>query len=266
MRLWIRSDLHIERLGEIHMLHSDRPQHDVQVLAGDIGNGIARVVQALDAAADRPVVYVAGNHEHHHRTHGPEIERGIEASRQASDVHFLENSSWVHRGIRFVGATLWTDFGLYGAAQRERSMRHAAGHIADFDLVMLREKSPLDLSHQAHVFQPRDAVALHQESLAWLETVFATPFNGRTVVVTHHAPAPGSVSTEYAGDPLTPAYVSDLTSRIERWQPDLWIHGHTHASFDYSIGRTRVICNPCGLWGGADAEESGYAPQLVVDV
>lgn len=265
-RLWIRSDLHTESLGELRMLHTDAPAHDVQILAGDVGHGIARVVHTLDAVADQPVVYVAGNHEHYRRTLDAEIERGREASRQAASVHFLENAVWIKDGVRFVGATLWTDFGLYGAGERERMMRHAGQHSADFDLILMREKSPLDLSHRSHVFQPRDAVALHLESQAWLEGVFATPHAGPTVVVTHHAPAPGSVSPEYAGDAMTPAYVSDLTDRIERWQPALWVHGHTHRAFDYRVGRTRVVCNPRGLYGGADAEDTGYDPRFVVEI
>lgn len=266
MRLWIRSDLHCDTLAEVASSMSDPPAHDVAILAGDVGYGIARVVQALDAAAERPVVCVAGNHEFYRRTLDAEIDRGREASRQSSTVHFLQNAVWVHGGVRFVGATLWTDFGLHGAGERDRAMRYAAGHSADHDLILMREKSPLDLSHRSHVFQPRDAVGLHLETTAWLETVFATPHAGPTVVVTHHAPAPGSVSPEYAGDAMTPAYVSDLTARIERWQPELWIHGHTHRFFDYRVGRTRVLCNPRGLWGGVDHEDTGYDLRLVVDV
>ena len=29
-------------------------------------------------------------------------------------------------------------------------------------------------------------------------------------------------------------------------QADLWLHGHVHDSFDYRVGRCRVICNPRG--------------------
>ena len=36
-------------------------------------------------------------------------------------------------------------------------------------------------------------------------------------------------------------------------QPRLWIHGHTHESFDYEIGKTRVVCNPRGY---ASTEEN----------
>lgn len=46
--------------------------------------------------------------------------------------------------------------------------------------------------------------------------------------------------------PHSPAYCSDLRSMIESAEPDLWVHGHVHRSADYHIGRTSVICNPCG--------------------
>ena len=33
---------------------------------------------------------------------------------------------------------------------------------------------------------------------------------------------------------------------IEERKPALWVHGHTHTSFNYTIGPTRVVCNPLG--------------------
>jgi len=32
-------------------------------------------------------------------------------------------------------------------------------------------------------------------------------------------------------------------------QIKLWIHGHTHESFDYMVGDTRIVCNPRGYIG-----------------
>ena len=97
-------------------------------------------------------------------------------------------------------------------------------------------------------FTPEQALALHRESRAWLEAELARPWDGKTVVVTHHAPHPMSIAPKYRGDPITPAFVSDLSAVIERHQPNLWIHGHTHASFDYVVPgtKTRVVCNPRG--------------------
>lgn len=33
---------------------------------------------------------------------------------------------------------------------------------------------------------------------------------------------------------------------IEKYQPTLWIHGHTHEKADYMIGNTRIVSNPRG--------------------
>ena len=30
---------------------------------------------------------------------------------------------------------------------------------------------------------------------------------------------------------------------------ELWVHGHTHDSTDYQLGRTMVLCNPLGYAG-----------------
>jgi Icc-related predicted phosphoesterase len=80
--------------------------------------------------------------------------------------------------------------------------------------------------------------------------------------VTHHAPHPGSLHPRYANDLISAAYVSDLTPLIESGKPALWVHGHVHASFDYRVGDTRVICNPNGYGG----ENAAFDPALVVEV
>lgn len=81
-----------------------------------------------------------------------------------------------------------------------------------------------------------------------------------TVVATHHAPHPDAVAARFSIDPLTPCFVSHLSDVIEARQPTLWIHGHTHDSFDYQGGATRVVCNLKGPWAhkaGATARERG---------
>ena len=111
-------------------------------------------------------------------------------------------------------------------------------------------------------FRPQEALLLHRRSAAFIAAELAKPFAGPTVVVTHHAPHPGSVHPRYADDMLSAAFVSDLSSIIEAGQPALWVHGHVHASFDYRVGATRVLCNPHGY----GAENPDFEPRLVVEV
>ena len=44
----------------------------------------------------------------------------------------------------------------------------------------------------------------------------------------------------------------------------LWIHGHIHESFDYKIGKTRVVCNPRGY--ASIEENKGFRPDYTLVV
>jgi Icc-related predicted phosphoesterase len=87
------------------------------------------------------------------------------------------------------------------------------------------------------------------------------------VVVSHHAPSPRSVAPRYGADLVSAAFASDLESLIEHYEPDLWIHGHTHDSFDYQLGRTRVVCNPRGYVSSqGNLENSRFDPELIIEI
>ena len=116
-------------------------------------------------------------------------------------------------------------------------------------------------------FRPEEALGLHHASRRFLERALLErdppAVRGRPhVVVTHHAPSPGSVAPAYAGHPLNPAFASDLDALIRAGRPDLWVHGHVHTSFDYRLGATRVVCNPRGYPG----ENPGFDAGLVIEL
>jgi Icc-related predicted phosphoesterase len=106
---------------------------------------------------------------------------------------------------------------------------------------------------------PSDTLAFHEAAVAWLDRTLAEPHNGPTVVVTHHAPSPRSVPHFYRGSLLSPAFNSNLEPLIRRYQPELWVHGHTHWSVDYAIGRTRLYSNQKGYPG----EATGFSLECI---
>jgi hypothetical protein len=134
---------------------------------------------------------------------------------------------------------LWTDFNLDGTS--EQSQQLALEATKDF--------SEVGLPGQKGQFSPATMVRMYNRTLRFLERMFAEPFFGPTVVMTHYAPHPGSVHPKFHGSPANPCFVSDLNEQILRWKPWLWVHGHTHTSFDYRVGPTRVLCNPRGYSG-----------------
>jgi hypothetical protein len=85
-------------------------------------------------------------------------------------------------------------------------------------------------------------------------------------VVTHHAPHPNCEHATYKGGDLSPAYCSDLGWLIDRYQPDLWISGHTHASHDFEIRRTRLLSNQRGYSNVPEHADAVFKPFLVIEI
>ncbi|NKK58799.1 hypothetical protein GFM44_23150 [Rhizobium leguminosarum bv. viciae] len=255
-KLWIQSDQHYEIYGK--PLVFPIPEADVFVCAGDLMREPADAVMWLDVTVPFPTIYVAGNHEYYRGVYTKWRDEGAAASAERPKVDLLENSFSIAGGVRFIGCTLWTDYALYGEDRVEEAMRHAATGLNDFNHI---DYGILDRWRRAR-FLPSHQLRIHQESRAFLEQALQEPFSGKTVVVTHHGPHPGSVHPRYANDLLTAAFVSDLSGLIERTQPDLWIHGHVHSSFDYMVGKTRVIANPKGYAN----ENPDFDPALVIEI
>jgi Icc-related predicted phosphoesterase len=262
MRIWLISDLHLEHDRQpLRVLPDTLPEADVCVCAGDLTNGVAAAVDWLGrvvASRGMPVVFVPGNHEFY----GSAVFEGLEAGRLAAErwpnVHLLDDRSVTVGGVRFVGATLWTDYALFGDKPEDMAwIMGAADRLMNDHRTILWRVLP-----QREAFTPSVARRLHQRSRSFLERELAAPFDGATVVVTHHAPHSGSVQPQWEDSPTTPAYASDLTAVIEAGRPDLWVHGHMHDACDYRVGDTRIVCNPRGYGN----ENARFDPGLIVEV
>jgi len=233
VKIRIHSDLHLEFLDWA----PPAVEADVVVLAGDIHKGARGIEWARRRFPNTPVVYVPGNHEFY----GGELHEVLTALRREArrfDVELLDGAQLDLNGVRFLGATLWTDFALFGSTRPElvRAMTDARFLMNDFRLIRYGERSLLS---------PEAVREIHLEHLRWLKTRLAEAFAGPSVVVTHHLPHPGSIQPKYDGDRLNAAFASDLSYLVGP-PISLWIHGHTHDSCDYVANGTRVVCNPRG--------------------
>lgn len=276
MKIAVASDLHLEfdarhadapnptaqhRDALDFYLKPPQPNADLLVLAGDIHSGSL----AVDWAAHHfaiPTILIGGNHE----AYGHELFRTIAFSRQRATatngrVIFLERATWecavgAGKRARFICATLWTDFRLYGT--QAASMTAAQERLADFSVIKIERGYKLRTLH------PSDTARLHDASVAFLRRELSKPFDGPTVVVTHHAPSPRSIAPRFRGDPLNPAFASNLDTLIDTYKPALWIHGHMHDSSNYEIGRTQIVCNPRGYF--PDQLNPRFDPHFVVEI
>lgn len=113
--------------------------------------------------------------------------------------------------------------------------------------------------------RPEDTIAEHKKSRAYIERELQEPHDGETIVVTHHAPHPGSLDPRFHD--LNYCYASNLTTLLEEsWAPDYWLHGHIHRPVDYSVGRTRIIANPRGYAFHPSDADNGFDPGLILEI
>ncbi len=251
MKIRVLSDLHLE----FQAWTPPVVPADVVVLAGDIHSGVEGIAWGRENFPESEIIYVPGNHEFYGSEMNDMLRRMRRAAEQ-SGVHLLDADSLEIDGVRFLGATLWTDFALYGAEPKDiaRSMAIGQSMMADYQVIRRKDTGPLT---------PDDTREIHQLQRAWLNHELPKPFVGSTVVVTHHLPHPNSVHAKYKGDLLNPCFASDM-SMLLRPPVKLWIHGHTHESMDYEVEGTRVVCNPRGYL--PQEPNMRFNPKLVVEV
>jgi Icc-related predicted phosphoesterase len=268
MKLLVLSDLHLN-FGNISPIHKGRridSEVDTVVLAGDIAEGVDGVRWARETFVTKEIVYVAGNHEFYDYNMDFLTDRLREVARRM-EVHFLDRDAVTINGVRFLGATLWTDFAFFGVHAQETSMQEASKYMKDFRCIKTsRGFSRADDSHIAQrIFTPADARHEHDQSVNWLAAKLATGDSQRTVVVSHHAPHRNSVETRFADDPLTCAFASDLTALLGKSR--YWIHGHMHSSSRYNVNGTEVVTNPRGyMRRDGSTENASFQPDLVLEV
>lgn len=259
MRLLILSDLHREFWTRQIVFDTSTGKPDAVILAGDIDTSGVRAVQwAAEEFAGTPVIYVHGNHEGYGHNLDSELEKIRAASAASGNVTFLDCGVYIIGNVRFLGATLWTDFKLFGDDRRYFAMTRAEAVMNDYRRIRLAGKGYRRL-------RAPDTALFHEQHKAWLASRLAEPHAGPTVVVTHMAPSMKSVPEQYARDLTSSAYASNLDHLVAG--ADLWVHGHMHESFDYHIGDCRVVCNPHGyMTRTGEPENESFEPGFIAEV
>lgn len=242
MKLHVLSDLH----NDFSTFVPASGNYDLVILAGDI-DVKARGVKWANQAFACPVIYVCGNHEFY----GSHIDHTYRKMKEqaSANVHVLENEIFVWKQTRFLCTTSWTDFSSTGNVAA--AIQVASDWMNDFRFIRTGENY--------RRLRPSDVIARNHASHDWLAKELGKPFEGKTVVVTHHAPVLEVVGDKHEGH-LSAAYANSWYALLE--QADLWVFGHTHKAIDVSLGRCRVVSNPCGY----PTEKTGFDPGLVLSL
>ena len=264
MRIQLVSDLHLE-FADINIQNQN--DADVLILSGDIMVA-SKVLLPQSEYGIRfrdflkrvsfqfpHVVYVMGNHEFY--SDGKFFE-SVDIMRAACAVHnnvyLLERDTKVIDDVVFVGGTLWTDMNKF-----DPLTLHAVRDMMNDYRAIRNDKAGY------RSLKPADTVERHRLTRDYIEFIAKENADKKVVVVGHHSPCLQSIHPMYASEYLmNGAYHSDLTNiMLDHPQIKLWTHGHTHHPFDYTIGETRVVCNPRGYDG---YESTGWDPNKIVEV
>jgi predicted MPP superfamily phosphohydrolase len=205
-------------------------------VAGETNSWIEKISKRFHS-----VVCIFGNHDYW----GMNINNAIEKANLALDVlgllnvYILEDSSVILGDMKFIGATLWTDY----KGGDPLVMFDAPKVMGDYKRITFEQDGVYSKLRVSNILN------IHQKSLTFiLENTKRDYPEQKVIVVSHMAPSINSVNEMYYGDKNNYFYYSALDKYFyeEEFQCDFWIHGHMHSVSDYEIGRTRVICNPRG--------------------
>ena len=248
MKLQILSDLHIE----FAPYKFQRTDADILILAGDIHLGQGGFKWVLENITDQKVIYVLGNHEFYSEA-TPRLINKLQQQAKGTNIYVLENEAVSIKGVRFLGCTLWTDFQLLGDI--DVAIATAQLNMSDFQRIRM--------SPQYRKIKPSHTVVWHKKTRKWIEQEIESCKDDKIVIVSHHAPSIRSIPEKYKSDPLGAAFASNMDDFIKWTGAQLWIHGHIHKSFDYVIGKTRVVCNPFGYM---DEQNDQFNPKLTLEI
>jgi len=251
MKLQLMSDLHLEMQGFYSIEETDA---DIVILAGDIGVGLRGMEWSITEAKrlNKPVIYVAGNHEfyrHHYQTLLAEM-RALSETYQ--HVYFLEKDEVLIGGVRFLGTTLWTDYLAVQGVSHIGTMFKVGQALNDHRMIRFNDD----------YFKPQDALMLNEGAVDWLERKLVEPFDGKTVVVTHHGPSLKCAHPSYPIDEISAGFISPLERLVS--QADLWCFGHTHSNLDVDVGQCRLVSNQKGY--PREVVSGGFDKNMIIEV
>ena len=254
MKIQLLSDLHIEGCDYTIKLH---PTADVLVLAGDICNfANIKKYKALIKDITIPIIAIPGNHEFYvtNRIDYESLLRSdmvniYKNALSRSNVHFLDNEFVMINGVKFVGSTLWSNLEFVDSMYtptRDFLYDFISRNISDF-----------------HVIPHFSVQQLLASNLA--STQFIKENKNGSIVVSHFAPSIGSLHARFKNQLLNSYFINDFDSSMFDGCK-LWMHGHTHDSFDYMKDDTRIVCNPKGYQKRKDNENKLFEETKLIKI
>lgn len=238
--------MNIQFFSDLHNEDGDLPYEpvacDVVAILGDIHTGRS-TLDWMDkhlAGVNKPIIFVPGNHDFYYGSIKDRLAM-FESECYQLGIDFLYNKTVEIQDVLFLGTTLWTDFNLHNN-QRDK-MLIAHNQMFDYQVIDGRGVDGKITSSEI--------LAEHMKAVQFLEDGLSARKEGqRAVVMTHHAPSILSLKERDYTNRFAPYYASHLDDLMEKYKPELWLHGHLHHKIQYFANdETLVMGNGRGRKG-----------------
>lgn len=245
MRIQVMSDIHLEQWqhNQVARVEELDVGAETLVLAGDILylKELYWVQEILGKFCEKwkTVIYTPGNHEFY--TSDPKTcwNNLLIAKMGLSNLHVLDlGKVEIINGRRWIGGTMWFP--------HQPDNPCYSGLLNDFYLI-------------------KDFVPWVYEQCDQTVHNLKVNMEPGDIVVTHHLPSTLSIHPQYKTSSLNRFFLCDMSELILEREPALWLHGHSHESSDYVLGKTRVVANPRGYFRERRAS-AAFDYNLIIDV
>lgn len=224
-RVKIVSDLHFNfhRDGGLSVFKNIAKGCDALIVAGDISCA-PQIEQALTMMATNfkgDIIFTLGNHSYYHGSF--DYVDGIvnKICNKFHNLHWLNNSTYIFNGQRFIGATLWFEENANSTNKTNQNF------LNDFSCIKYLNNL---------VFSKYDETKRYLRS----------NIKKDDIVITHHLPSYQCISKHFENSVLNCFFANNLDDLIIESKPTHWICGHSHDRYEVTIGETKVIRNPLG--------------------
>jgi Icc-related predicted phosphoesterase len=203
----------------------------VLVIAGDLhtSRGILNSLDLVYNKVQKHIVFVPGNHCYYHsqKFHVDSLLR--EKYTGHPYIHVLNNSTWEHDDVVFIGSTGW-----WTQLEAKNVIQYMNDYVYIHDLIPANYG--LDWGNKSSIFLTS---TMNEYSYDFKK-------KWKMIVVTHNAPTYHSIDEEFANSILNPCFANHWEYMIYLYKPTVWIHGHIHGSKEHILDNTLILCNPYG--------------------
>ena len=241
------SDLHLDygQNYEYILNKGFEEEGNVLILAGDVANLVAlrtyRLFWDLCSSNFEKTIFVPGNHDYYGEWE--KVEDLIEPIKIPIRPNVLCCNNEVVRvgDTDFICSTLWSNI----IPEQSAAVNSI---LLDFN----------EITVDGRKISVDEYVAMHKESLAFLQEAVAGSDAKHIVVVTHHVPSYTLCREDHKHSPISSGFVTELGNWIADSRIEYWIYGHSHTSIEGTIGKTKLVSNQLGYLALNEGED--YSP------